>query len=312
METDLGPILLVVVFGLQYATTISVAAQGELITEKSGILNIGIEGVMLMSSFTAALSNVYFQLTLGISNPYLSLVIGVATGVAMNFFFALISTKAHVDQVIAGIGVNIFALGIIYVLSAKHILGSQINGTTPVSNSVPPILVIRNIASNLSYGVSPITVFMFALPVLTYLLLSRTRFGLHIKAVGENPRSAEVAGVSVANTRILATSLGGALLGLAGSFLTVDLFDSYTRDATAGVGFIAIAAVIAGGWNPAYVLAAGLIFGVSIGLTTVVATTGSVFFLFSTIPYVLTVVVLAIASKRLRPPAALAAPYKKE
>lgn len=309
---DLGPVLLVAIFGLQYATTISIAAQGELITEKSGILNIGIEGVMLMSSFTAALSNVYFQLILGIANPYLPLVIGVATGVSLNFVFAFLSTKAHVDQVIAGIGINIFALGIIYVLSAKQILGSRINGTTPVSNTIPPVFVIHNISSNLSIGISPLTLLMFVLPLLTYLLLAKTRFGLHVRAVGENPKAAEVAGISVARTRILATSLGGVLLGLAGSYLTVDLFDSYTRNATAGIGFIAIAAVIAGGWNPTYVLATGLIFGASIGLTTVVATTGPVFFIFSTIPYVLTVAVLAIASKRLRPPAALANPYKKE
>jgi simple sugar transport system permease protein len=154
---------------------------------------------------------------------------------------------------------------------------------------------------------------LFLLPLFVFLLLSRTKLGLHIKAVGENPKAAEVAGVSVSRTRVIATSLGGALLGMAGAYLTVDLFNQFTPGITGGLGFIALAAVIAGAWSPAYVLGVAGVFGLTEGLTYVVgATSGAETYLLSMPPYVITIAVMAIASKRLRPPAALAQPYKKE
>ena len=305
--------VLIIIFGLQQAVTITVAAQGELVTEKSGILNIGLEGVMLMGAFTAAGVDSAFQHQFGASSPVVGLVCGMIVGVAANFLFALMSTRIHVDQVVAGIGVNIFALGITYVLSATYF---NVDGT-PRSNTIPPVFSLPGLPRDLG-SVSSMEVVMFVLPVLVYLLLNRTTFGLHVRATGENPKAAEAAGLDVARTRILATAIGGALLGMAGGYITVSLTSSFVPDITQGIGFIALAAVIAGAWNPFSVLGIGVLFGVLVGSEHVVTvvygitTTDPAYFLLSVLPYAITVVVLALASKRLRPPAALALPYKKE
>ena len=301
------------IFGLQQAVTITVAAQGELFTEKSGILNIGLEGVMLIGAFTAAAVDTSFQHQFGANSALVGLLCGMLVGVLANFVFAIMSTKIHVDQVVAGIGVNIFALGITYVLSATYF---NVDGT-PRSNTIPPVFALPGLPADLA-SISPLEVVMFVLPVLVYLLLNRTTFGLHVRATGENPKAAEAAGLDVARTRILATALGGAMLGMAGGYLTVGLFSSFVPDITAGVGFIALAAVIAGAWNPFSVLGVGVLFGVLIGSKTVVEVTYGItstdpaYFLLSVLPYAITVVVLGLASKRLRPPSALALPYKKE
>ncbi len=307
---DLTPVVLAASFGLQFAVVVGIAAQGELLGEKSGILNIGIQGVITLSAFTAAVSNHFLEPSLGASSPYGAILVGMGTGVLVNFGFAYLSTKLNVDQVIAGIGVNILAGGITEIVLK---LSFTVDGT-PIGNTLPSFFTIRGLASGLSVSVSPLVVMMFIFPGLTYLFLYRTRLGLHARAVGENPKAAEVAGVSVSTTRILATGLGGSLLGLAGSYLTVDFFNYYDPGVYFnGFGFIALAAVIAGAWRPLYVLGVSLVFGFSLGLIYVIgATTGPPFYLVTMLPYITTVAVLAVASKRLRPPAALAQAYKKE
>jgi general nucleoside transport system permease protein len=321
---DLLTILLILVFGSQQAITIGVAAQGELLTEKAGILNIGIEGVMLIAAFTGAVGNWMFSsglspihriVSLGSAAPWAGLAVGAATGILLNFVLSALSTKLHVDQVIAGIGMDVFGLGLTYLVSANPGLdasfGFSIDGT-PHSNSLAPLFSIKG--SFLSIGISPLIILLFALPLITWLILHRTKFGLHVRAVGENPKAAEAAGLDVAKTRILATSIGGAFLGIAGAYLTVDFAPNFTPDVTNGIGFIALAAVIAGAWEPLYVLIVSLIFGMSVGTYVVInATPGTPLFTFLAIlPYVVTVVVLTITAKRLKQPAALALPYKKE
>jgi general nucleoside transport system permease protein len=307
---DLTSVILIISFGLQFAVTIGIAAQGELLTEKSGILNIGIQGVLTFSAFTAAVSDYLFGPTFGALSPYMGLLVGMGTGVLVNFFFAFLSTKLNVDQVIAGIGINILAGGITEIIL---LLKYNVDGT-PTANYLPSLFTIGGLPSGVLITVSPLQVLMFILPVLTYLFLYRTKLGLRARAVGENPKAAEVAGVSVTKTRLLATSVGGALLGIAGSYRSIDLFNYYDPNVyLSGYGFIALAAVIAGGWKPGYVLGVSLMFGFSLGVIPVLgATTGPPFYLVTMLPYLATVGVLALASKRLRPPAALALAYKKE
>jgi general nucleoside transport system permease protein len=307
---DLTPYVLLVVFGLQWAIPIAVAADGELVTEKSGVLNIGIYGVMVISGFVAAVVNYQLGHTIGQASPYAGLLAGMAAGVGMNFLFAFLSTKVHVDQVITGIGINIFAVGITYVLLQRFYV---IDGT-PISNSITPLFTISGLSQGIAPKISPLMVAMFVLPVLVYLFLARTKFGLHIRAVGENPKAAEAAGIDVVWTRMAATAVGGALLGMGGAYLTVDFFNSFIPDPTGTLfpGFIALAAVIAGGWSPGYVLGMSLLFGGSVGLRFVLVAPGALVYITYMLPYIVTVAVLGIASKRLRPPAALATPYKKE
>ena len=304
---DLTFLVIIGAIGLQQTVTVALAAQGELVTEKSGILNIGLEGVMLMAAFSAAFANWFFEGRVGLLSPYLALAVGAAVGMVTNLIFAFISTKVHVDQVIAGIGINIFAGGITIV---GTIVNFQSFDSTPLANQLPSIFSIPGMGTTGS--VSFLEIGMFVVPVLVYLLLKRTAFGLHVRAVGENPKAAEAAGLNVSRTRILATTVGGALLGLAGANLSVALSNYFVRSMTRGLGFIALAAVIAGAWSPVYVLGMSILFGMSWGVYIQYNSAMGLTFLFGSLPYLVTVIVLAIASTRLRPPAALALPYKKE
>jgi simple sugar transport system permease protein len=182
--------------------------------------------------------------------------------------------------------------------------------STPLASQLPPLFSIPGLASTGS--VSVLEIAMFLLPVGIYLLLSRTALGLHIRAVGENPKAAEAAGLDVAKTRMIATTLGGALLGLSGAYLSVVLSNYFVRGITRGLGFIALAAVIAGAWKPQWVLGVSILFGMSWGVYVQFNSAQGFTFLFGALPYLVTVTVLAIASARLRPPAALALPYRKE
>lgn len=307
---DLTWLVLLAVFGLQNAVPIGLAAQGELVTEKSGILNIGIYGGMAIPAFAAAATNLAFGPIAGGSSAYVGLLAAMVTGAALNFVFAYLSTKLHVDQVIAGIGINIFAVGITAVFLQRYY---AVDGT-PNGNQVPPLFAISGLAQNLHISISPLMAAMFLLPIVVYLFLGRTKLGLHIRAVGENPKAAEAAGVDVTRVRIVATSLGGMLLGLGGAFLTVDFNPNFVPDYAQAIfpAFIALAAVIAGGWKPGYVLAVSILFGVTEALQPVLAVSSVQGYLLTSLPYIVTVAVLGIASKRLRPPAALALPYKKE
>ena len=304
---DLGFMVIITAIGLQQSVTVALAAQGELLSEKSGILNIGLEGVMLMAAFSAALANWFFESRVGLFSPLLALAVGALVGMLANFFFSFISTKLHVDQVIAGIGINIFAGGITIVAT---IVNFNSFDSTPLANQLPPIFSIPGMASTGS--VSILEIGMFIVPVLVLLLLRRTTFGLHVRAVGENPKAAEAAGLDVARMRILATMVGGALLGLAGANLSVVLSNYFVRGMTRGLGFIALAAVIAGAWSPIWVMGVSILFGTSWGVYVLYNSTKGLTFLFGSLPYLVTIIVLAIASTRLRPPAALATPYKKE
>ncbi len=305
-------LIVVVVVGLQQAVTVALAAEGELITEKSGIINIGIEGTMLISAFVGAFVNWYTQGTVGVYSSLLGLLGGIAIGMVMNLIFSFISTNLHVDQVIAGIGINVFAGGItvLGVIGTGVLANSPSVDSTPLANQMPALFYIPGMAS--SGGISPLEVLMFVSPLLVYFLLFRTRFGLHVRAVGENPKAAEAAGLSVARTRIGATVVGGAFLGMSGAYLSVVLSNYFVRSMTRGLGFIALSAVIAGAWSPAWVLGVSILFGLSWGVYVQFNATLGLTFLFGSLPYLVTVAVLSVASRRLRPPAALGSPYRKE
>jgi len=307
---DLTPFILLTVFGLQTAIPIAIAADGELVTEKSGILNIGIYGVMVIGAFAAAAADVAFGRSMGPASAYAGLLAGMVAGLGVNFVFAFLATKIHVDQVIAGIGINIFAVGITYVFLERYY---KIDGT-PNANTLPALFNVGGLTSGLTLKISPLMAAMFVLPVVVYLFLGRTKLGLHIRATGENPKAAEAAGIDVVKTRLIATAIGGALLGAGGAYFTIDFNPNFTPDPTGSIipGFIALAAVIAGGWKPHYVLGMSIVFGATVALQYVLVLPGALIYLVMMLPYIVTVAVLGIASKSLRPPAALGVPYKKE
>jgi ABC-type uncharacterized transport system permease subunit len=304
---NISDIVLVLVVGLQQSIAVALAAQGELVTEKSGVLNIGIEGVMLMSAFVAAFVNWWMEPSLGTWSPYVGILGGVATGMVMNFLLAFMSTKLRVDQVIAGIGINIFAGGATVL---ALILSFHVFDQTPPAYRIAPVFTIPGMP--VVGNISPLEVFMFILPVLVYFFLNKTKLGLHIRATGENPKAADTAGLNVTKIRIIATVLGGAMIGVAGAYLSVDYSPNFVRGVTRGLGFIALAAVISGGWKPQWALGMSILFGISQGLYIQFGGVAGYTYLLSVLPYLVTVAALAIAGARLRSPAALGTPYKKE
>ncbi|HVP22874.1 MAG TPA: ABC transporter permease [Conexivisphaerales archaeon] len=304
---NVGDIALVLVVGLQQSIAVALASQGELITEKSGILNIGIEGVMLMSAFVAAFVNWRVEGSFGAWSPYVGILGGMLTGMVMNFLLAFMSTKLRVNQVIAGIGMNIFSGGatVLALILIFHVFDQ-----TPPAFRVAPVFTIPGMP--VVGNVSPLEIFMFILPVITYWFLYRTKLGLHIRATGENPKAADTAGLNVTKIRIVATVLGGAMIGMAGAYLSVDYSPNFVRGVTRGLGFIAMAAVISGGWKPQWALGMSILFGISQGLYIQFGGVAGYTYLLSVLPYLVTVAALTIAGARLRSPAALASPYIKE
>lgn len=283
------------------------AAVGEIIIEKAGIVNIGIEGTMLISAFTGTLTT---YLT---GNPILGLMAGVAVAIVLGALHGTISVYLKGDQIVAGVGINAFAMGIT-VVGLKLVWGGS-QGQSAYTASIQPI----------SFGpgveVSPLFFVAIAAAVLAWWLLFRTTLGLKIRACGEDPKAAEAMGVRVERMRFLVTTLAASLFGLAGAYLSLDWTNAFTKNMTNGRGFIALANVAFSGWNPLIAIAGGLIFGFFEALAlrlnavlSVVLPSASVqmTYIVRAVPYIAVIAVVAAFAKRARAPSSLAKPYIKE
>lgn len=280
---------------------ITLAAVGEVVGETAGLFDIGLEGIILTSAFTGALGAEHGGWPGG-------LLVGIGTGLIIGFVFGLISTYGKGDQMIVGIGVNLFALG--FVAFGLTILGS------PGFHAVPGWARVPKIRTPVG-GLSPLILFTLVLPIFVYWLLNRTQLGLKLKAVGENPAAADVAGIPVNLLRLLATTAGASLAGLAGAYMSVDWLGSVTKEISAGRGFIALATVVFSGLNPLLTLLGGFIFGFFDSLATWVANIPGVkealpWQVIAMLPYVVTLLVVAGAIGRVRFPGALGKPYIRE
>ncbi|HXU30147.1 MAG TPA: ABC transporter permease [Thermoanaerobaculia bacterium] len=276
---------------LRLATPLLLAALGGLLSERAGVINIALEGLMLAGSFTAAVVT-HFS-----GNPWLGLLAGICAGGAVAYVHAVACIRYGADQVVSGTAINILFLGMPALLSGAMFASTGATPQIPRANLLP---------------IAPI-VLAFALVPILELVLARTRFGLRLRAVGENPAAADAAGVSVARIRTLAVVLSGALAAIGGAYLSIGQSSLFTRNMTAGRGFIALAALIMGKWKPVPTMFACLLFGfaeaISIQMQGVTAI--PVQFI-QIVPYVLTLVVLAGFIGRSRPPKALGLPYQKE
>lgn len=286
---------------IRFATPLIFAALGGMFSERSGVINIALEGLMLAGAFTAAVCTLQF------GNPFLGLVCGMLAGAVLAFIYAIACIKFEADQVVAGFGINILMLGLPALLSSA-IYDSA--GSTPQigkDNLLPDFFGI-NITSFLAFLLVPVC----------WYVLYKTPFGLRLRAVGENPAAADAAGVSVNKLRYTAVILSGVLAAAGGAYLSVGQSSLFTRGMTAGRGFIALAALILAKWKPVPVLFACLFFGFTEALTIPLANikTASgenvpVQFI-QMLPYVLTIIVLAGFIGLSRAPKALGIPYRKE
>jgi simple sugar transport system permease protein len=273
-----------------------------LIGERTGVINIGIEGQMLMAAFIGFLVNVYT------SNLVLAVLAGVVAGMAMGALLAFMSVSLKMDQIIAGTVINILAVGL---TGYFYVTGLTTAGKLP---SIPlgPLADIPLIGPVL-FNNPPITYMALILVfVLQYALFS-TRWGLRSRAVGEHPSAADTVGINVYRTRYVNVIIGGALAGLAGAFLSLEAVGSFERGMTNGRGFVALAVMIFGNWTPLGTLGAALLFGFTLALQTQLQFMGILSIphqFIGMLPYLTTIVVLAFFGSRTRPPAAVGKPYE--
>jgi general nucleoside transport system permease protein len=293
---------------LRFATPLIFGAMGGILSERSGVINIGLEGMMLMGAFFGI-----FGAEL-LDSWFLGIVVGVASGALLGLVHAFVSIHLRADQVVSGTAINILALGITGYVFIYH-YGDQ--GTPTDISRVPNVTLpgiedISFVGEAIGHTNLLTWSALLLVPLLT-LFLFRTRGGLRLRSVGEKPRAADSVGLPVLRTRYLAVTASGALAALGGVYLSIALLGSFSQNMTAGRGFIALAAVIFGNWRPWGALAGALLFGFSSALAQrLPAFSESTAVLFQALPYVLTLVVVAGVIGRSRPPAAIGVPYVKE
>ena len=293
---------------LRFATPLICAAMGGILSERSGVINIGLEGMMLMGAFFGIFGA---DIT---GSWFLGIVVGVASGATLALVHAVVSIHLRADQVVSGTAINILALGITGYVFIYHYGNEGTPGEVPrVPNLTLPLIEDIPFIGDAIGQMNWLTlVALLIVPVLA-LYLFRTRSGLRLRSVGEKPRAADSVGLPVIRTRYLAVVASGALSALGGVYLSIALLGSFSQNMTAGRGFIALAAVIFGSWRPYGALAGALLFGFSSALARRLPEfSESTAVLFEALPYVLTLVVVAGVIGRSRPPAAIGVPYVKE
>ncbi len=282
---------------IRLSTPLVLAALGGMFSERSGVINIALEGMMLAGAFTAA------AVTYAVGDPFLGLLAGMGAGLAIAAIHAVACIRYRADQVVTGTALNILMIGVPGFLGGALFLSS---GSTP------------QIAKEHLIPWTPIVI-AFALVPITWYVLYKTPFGLRLRSVGENPEAADAAGVRVARMRYAGVLLSGVLAGIGGAYLSIGQSSLFTRNMTSGRGFIALAALIFGKWRPVQTMLACLLFGfteaVTIQMQGVVKLPSGedipVQFI-QMVPYLLTIIVLAGFIGSSRPPRALGIPYEKE
>ncbi|MGC9209565.1 MAG: ABC transporter permease [Nitrososphaeria archaeon] len=307
-------LLYAVIMGLVFGTVprampIFLASMGETVDQASGVFNLGVEGIMLMGAITGFVVDFYTR------NVLLSFLAAIAVGVGMSFIHAYVSISMAGDQTISGTALWFIGWGLSGVIYAR-LFGLA---TTPPSISLIPHVYVPNltripIVGKLIFGEDPLFyVGLLVLVVFQYLLF-HTQFGLNLRAVGEDPRVAEIMGIDSYRYRYIAVLTGGALAGLGGAYLTLALVGSFYFNMTAGMGFIAVALVYFGKWNPWRVSVGSFVFGVIYALyVTLESVFPSVPYQFFAIwPYLATMIAIFIVGARAHMPSSLAMPYIKE
>ncbi|MDQ3134371.1 MAG: ABC transporter permease [Acidobacteriota bacterium] len=282
---------------IRTATPLLLAALGGLYSERAGVINIALEGLMLAGAFTAAAVTHYTD------SPWVGLLAGIGAGVLVAFIHAVACIRFNADQVVSGTAINILMTGMPAMLGGALFLSSGSTPQIPKDDLIPWTPVILAL---LLVGV-------------TWYVLYRTPFGLRLRAVGENPEAADAAGVNVNVVRYSAVLLSGALAAIGGAYLSIGQSSLFTRNMTSGRGFIALAALIFGKWRPVQTMLACLLFGfteaVSIQMQGVFKLPSGedipIQFI-QIVPYVLTIIVLAGFIGTSRAPRALGMPYLKE
>ncbi|MDP6792612.1 MAG: ABC transporter permease, partial [Anaerolineales bacterium] len=287
------------------ATPYLYASIGESIGQRSGVLNLGVEGQMLLGAFAG------FYVTFVTENAWLGLLAAIIVGALMGLLMAVISVTLRAEQGISGIGIYLFGLGLSDLLfqvmlgTVETVVGFR-PARIPFLSSIPVAGKIFFQHNVLVYGA-------FLLVPLAWFILNKTTLGLKIRAVGENPEAADSLGVSVVRVRYFTLILGGTLSGIAGASLSIALLNVFQQNLTSGLGFIAVALVYFGGWRPVGVMAGALLFSTVNALQVWMQTLGIPMppELAIMLPYMLTILALVVMVQRVRPPSALTKPFER-
>jgi ABC-type uncharacterized transport system permease subunit len=290
---------------IRQSTPLILGALCGLLGERTGVINIGIEGQMLAGAFIGFLVSVYT------GNLVLAIFAGVLTGMLLGTFLALMSVTLKMDQIIGGTVINILAIG----LTGFFYVGGL--STEGKLRAIPiPFLSDLPIVGKTFFNWPPLTYLAIILVFVMHYVLFYTRWGLRTRSVGEHPRAADTVGINVFAMRYINVTLAGGFAGLAGAFLTLEAVGSFERGMTNGRGFVALAVMIFGRWTPLGAWGAALLFGLALALTTQFQFMGiNIPHQFTGMfPYVLTIVVVALTGLlgHFRPPAAVGQPYETE
>jgi ABC-type uncharacterized transport system permease subunit len=287
---------------LVWATPLTYAAIGGMFSERSGVVNIGLEGMMLSGAFFAALGADKF------GSWEMGLVCGAVSGAAFALVHAIMAIHLRADQIVSGTAINFLALGV------TGYFFIQVYGENGTPGDLPRIPDVHIDFLGKVFGQLNLMIWLsFLLLIVAHITLFKTPIGLRIRSVGEHPRAADTVGISVYATRYGAVILSGMLAALGGAYLSIGYVGSFNENMTAGRGFIALAAVIFGNWRPFGAFGAALLFGGSTALSFRLAQPwGSASVLFQALPYVLTLIAVAGVIGRSVPPAAVGRPYVKQ
>jgi ABC-type uncharacterized transport system permease subunit len=303
---DLGFLATLVAASIRIATPILFAALGEAVSESAGVLNVGIEGMMVIGAVTG------FLVSYSAGDQWLGFAAAFVAGALAGLLFGYVTIECGADQVLTGIVLNIFCFGLAsLVFKALFTTSGELPEIKTMAAWRIPWLSNLDFFGRAFFSQTPVVYIAFGLVPLFWFFLFRTQWGLEVRSTGENPAAAESAGVNVWALRLMVTMVGGAMAGVAGATLAIAQLGLYLDDMTAGRGFIALALVVFGGWNPWRIAGASIIFGGAEALQLRLQAIGVAVphTLLLAVPYVLTIAAIAIFAGKAAYPAAMNLPY---
>ncbi len=298
-----------------YSTPLILAALGGVYSERSGVVNIALEGFMIMGAFTSAVVTIFLSDYLGVFSPYVSLLVVIFVGMLFALLHAVASVSYKANQVVSGVAINFLAAGISIFLVTQFFNGAKQTTTIKFLLSKWQIPYLSDIPylGKAFFSEYPTSYLAFFLVLLSYIVIYKTPFGLRLRAVGEHPHAVDTLGISVKKMRYIAVIISGGLAALGGATVTLTTSANFSHNTISGQGFIAIAAMIFGKWHPVGAMFAALFFGLTqaikslsqvLGLEDILSVD-----LINMLPYLVTIIVLAIVGKTTAPKA-IGKPYE--
>jgi simple sugar transport system permease protein len=292
--------------GIRLAAPYLYAALGETVAQRSGVLDLGVDGIMLMGAFMA------FYVVFETGNLWLGVAAAIFVGILMGVLMSVISVTLQAEQGISGIGLYMFGLGLSSLLF--RVLIGSVEGVSGFTELPIPVLSDIPVIGEIFFNHSILIYLAYIMVLVVWFLFDKTTLGLKVRAVGQNPEAADSLGVGVNRVRYFGVIFGAAMAGVAGATLSIDLLNVFQDNITNGIGFIAVALVYFGGWRPLGVLLGSLLFatvsslqlwGQALDIQILPSD------LMVMLPYVLTIIVLIFSSGRVRQPAALNKPFER-